>query len=134
MLSIRKLNYQLLNVFLDNDLQIIFVGNGNQLFIQGFKDRMQITSPIYTDPELSLYKAINANKGIQTTIHPRAVWHYIVAIIEKNSSEGLKGDAVQQGGALIINPINQKMIIYTSGVAGDELNVKKIIQQAEIIK
>ena len=114
-------------MFLDNDLQIIFVGNGNQLFIQGFKDRMQITSPIYTDPELSLYKAINANKGIQTTIHPRAVWHYIVAIIEKNSSEGLKGDAVQQGGALIINPINQKMIIYTSGVAGDELNVKKII-------
>jgi hypothetical protein len=121
-------------MFLDNDLQIIFVGNGNQLFIQGFKDRMQIISPIYTDPELSLYKAINSNKGIQTTIHPRAVWHYIVAIIEKNSSEGLKGDAVQQGGALIINPINQKMIIYTSGVAGDELNVKRIIQQAEIIK
>ena len=38
-------------MFLDNDLQIIFVGNGNQLFIQGFKDRMQIISPIETDPE-----------------------------------------------------------------------------------
>tara|TARA_B110000196_G_C21032447_1_gene608258 strand:- start:424 stop:789 length:366 start_codon:yes stop_codon:yes gene_type:complete len=121
-------------MFLDNDLQIIFVGNGNQLFIQGFKNRMQVASPVYTDPELSLYEAINANKGISTTIHPRAVWHYLVAILEKNSGGGLKGDAVQQGGALIINPKNQKMVIYTSGVAGDKLNVQKIIQQAEIIK
>ena len=117
-----------------NDIQIIFIGNGNQLFIEGFKERNNVNNAVYTNPSLELYNSINATNNIWSTIHPRATINYFKAYIQGENYSGLEGDASQQGGAIMLYPEANQLTIYTSGVAGDNIQAKEIVEQFNNMK
>ncbi|MBI51593.1 MAG: hypothetical protein CL779_00035 [Chloroflexi bacterium] len=118
----------------NNDIQIFFVGNGNQLFIEGFKERNNINNPVYTQPSLLLYESINATNSVWSTIHPRATINYFKAYLKGENYSGVEGDTSQQGGAIMIDPQTEQLFIYTSGVAGDNIKAKEIINQFNRMK
>ena len=87
------------------NIQIYLVGNGNPIFIEGFKERFQLYNQpvnIYTDPSLEVYKKARFTRS-KLIAHGPTTWHERVIAFPKGYSNVNQGDNGQMGGSLLVD-------------------------------
>ena len=101
------------------DAQLIIIGNGTAQQAQWFLEETGLDTPVYTDPDLHVYRAIGARRGLRSVLHPMVFVRALEAWRKGHRQSGTMGDATQVGGLLIIQPDGTIPFLHRSSYAGD---------------
>ena len=80
------------------------IGNGSPEQADWFSTRFDPGMPVYTDPELAVYRALGARNSWLGTLHPRSLIAMYRARRHGSRAAGLQGSASQLGGVFLITP------------------------------
>jgi hypothetical protein len=114
--------------------ELVVVGNGAAHFIAGFRELTGFEGPIYTDPSLKVYEAAHLERGVFKVINPKAALSSIRAIARGGKPGRVQGDALQQGGVLVIAPGSELVWQHTSKYPGDNATVDQIVTALQTAK
>ena len=98
---------------------LVVVGNGAPMFIEGFRETTGFTGPIYTDPSLEVYNAAQLKRGLGTMLKLGAVAATVGSLRRGFRQAKTQGDATQQGGVLVIAPDGRILYHHISAYPGD---------------
>jgi len=98
---------------------LVVVGNGAPMFIEGFRETTGFTGPIYTDPSLEVYNAAQLKRGLGTMLKLGAVAATVGSLRRGFRQGKTQGDATQQGGVLVIAPDGRILYHHISAYPGD---------------
>lgn len=106
----------------------MIIGNGTAEQAGWFVDEYAITTPLYTDPSLSIHRAVGARRGggglrmIRNVLRALRKGHFQTRVI---------GDAQQHGGVFVVTPRGEFAYSYVSEVAGDHPDPEDVVQALE---
>lgn len=92
-----------------------------------FRDREGITAPVYTDPRRETYAALGARRSMVSVFDPRAALAMARALASGHTQSATAGDALQQGGELVILPGGDVRFLHLAGYAGDHASVGEVL-------
>lgn len=102
-----------------------FIGNGSVAMANAFKQDFDVRSALYTDPTLEVYARAGMRRGITS------VWKAaknLPRALRAGHIQGLtKGDALQQGGVLVVDGEGAVVFRHNSDVAGDHPDLERVI-------
>lgn len=104
-----------------------FIGNGTSGMANDFREREGITVPVYTDPRRQTYAALGAKRGGLSILHPMTAVAAVRAASEGHVQTATAGDALQQGGELVIEPDGTVRFLHLAGYAGDHASVADVL-------
>src|SRR5574341_2508511 len=107
--------------------ELVFVGNGNRHFAQGFKDEYGIQTPLFVDTKRDAYKALGMRRGLGSTLNPQAAKNAVRALGSGFRQGSVQGDAWQMGGVLVVLPGGAVAYEYLSEAAGDHPPVAEVL-------
>lgn len=114
--------------FRDAGAELAVIGTGNAAMAKAFREDAGIPDiSVYTDEARKAYGAAGFHRGIWPLLQPRAVSNYIRAFLAGYQSGRLQGDALQQGGVLVINPEGVVLYRHASRSSGDHADVGEIL-------
>jgi hypothetical protein len=99
--------------------ELIIIGNGKPHHAESFRRDMQMTSPLYVDPKMGTYRALNLRNGIWYTFTPAAWLMAFRAYRQGYRITGVKSDPWQQGGTFVVLPNGEVPYHYISKHSGD---------------
>ena len=105
------------------------IGPGTVEQAQSFSDSFELKFPLYTDPALCSYRAFELKRKLG--IGPTAVWRYLAAFAGGFRQGWIAGDALQQGGTLLIDQTGTVLWQHTSQGPGDQASSATIMEQVE---
>ena len=105
----------------------MFLGNGESMWAEGFRDRFAPNQRVLSDPKRNAYRATKMAKGAKTTANFGAVKAGIRATAKGFVQGIMRGTANQQGGVLVVTPDNEIVYAYRSAFAGDHPPVAEAI-------
>lgn len=107
---------------------LVFIGNGNRHFAQGFKQDHGITSPLYVDTSRDSYRALGMKRGFFATLGSLATWRNMLRARKQGFRQGrTRGDAWQNGGVLVVEPGGRVAFSHLSREAGDHPPVADVL-------
>jgi hypothetical protein len=98
---------------------VVVVGNGAPMFIQGFRETTGFGGPIYTDPSLEVYTAAQLKRGVGTFLKLGAAKATVGSLARGFRQGRMQGDATQQGGVLVIARDGRVLYHHVSEYPGD---------------
>jgi AhpC/TSA antioxidant enzyme len=98
---------------------LVVIGSGAPMFIEGFRETTGFDGPIYVDPSLEVYKAAELKRGVGTLLNFGAAKATLGSLRRGFRQGRTQGDATQQGGVLVIAPDNRILYHHISQFAGD---------------
>ena len=107
--------------------ELVIVGNGQPKSAAGFKKRLNITTPLYVDPQMDAYRAAGLKRTKLGTIGPLVWVPALKAFITGHHEDGIQGDPYQQGGVFIIMPGDKVVYSHISKRASDRPSISKIL-------
>lgn len=102
------------------------IGNGAPMFIAGFREETGYTGPLYTDPTLKAYEAAQLERGVLSTLNLASLGRSIGSLRRGFRQGRTQGDALQQGGVLVIAPGNRVLWQHVSRGPGDNATAAEI--------
>lgn len=103
----------------------MFVGNGSPAMASAFAEDFDVRSPLYTDPSLSVYAAVGLHRGVGS------LWGTMKAApraLKGGFVQGrTQGDAMQQGGVLVVDREGRELYRHVSAFAGDHPSMDAIL-------
>lgn len=99
--------------------EVHVVGNGAPHFIAGFRELTGYRGSIYTDPERAAYRAAELRRGLSTVLTFGTLRRSIGAFRRGYRQGRTQGDALQQGGTLVIAPDGRILLHHISVGPGD---------------
>jgi hypothetical protein len=109
--------------------ELVAVGNGNVMHLNWFLEELKPDFPIFTDPSTKVYAAAGLKKGILETFGPSAALRGLKSILGGNPQKGVKGDAFQQGGAMIVLRDGTLAWTYVSEGVGDHPPNERVLSK-----
>jgi alkyl-hydroperoxide reductase/thiol specific antioxidant family protein len=107
---------------------IAIIGTGDAASARSFQRDLNIPDvPVFVDPTRRAYELAGFHRGILTLLQPRAIWNYIRAFFVGHRAGRLQGDALQQGGVLIIEPAGSILFRHASRVSGEHPEIEQIL-------
>jgi len=108
--------------------ELIFIGNGNRHFAEGFRNEHGIESPLYVDTQRDSYRALGMKRGVGVTLASTGAWKNMVRALKNGYRQGpTRGDAWQLGGVLVVLPKGRVAYRYLSNEAGDHPPVAEVL-------
>jgi hypothetical protein len=108
--------------------ELVVIGNGSPSFIAGFRETTGYHGPLYTDPSLEVYKAAGLKRGVFKVINPRAAMAALGALRGGHRQGATQGDALQQGGTLVIDRAGVVLWAHVDEYAGDNADPEEIVR------
>ena len=108
--------------------ELYAIGNGAPMFIEGFRETTGFTGPVFTDPSLAVYRAAELRRGVGTIVSLRAAARTVGALRRGFRQGRTEGDALQQGGVLVIAPDGRVLYHHVSASPGDNAPPEEIIR------
>ena len=100
--------------------ELVFIGNGNRHFAEGFKRDHGIECPLYVDTKRESYRALGMKRGLAATLGSPAAWRNMLRALKGGFRQGpTRGDAWQLGGVLVVEPGGRVAYRHLSNAAGD---------------
>jgi hypothetical protein len=103
----------------DAGAELVVVGNGTAQQALWFREATGLTTPVYTDPDLHLYRALGARRGWRAFAHPMVFVRGLQALWGGSRQSGLMGDATQIGALAIVRRDGSIPYLHRSAYAGD---------------
>src|SRR5262249_5567460 len=91
-----------------------------------FVEDLGLTTPVYTDPSLRSYGLAGLKRGVIATFSPRAVGHALRAMKAGFRQTKRQGDALQQGGGLVIQKGGRIVYTHRDNEAGDHAPLDEV--------
>ena len=108
--------------------ELVFVGNGNRHFADGFRKDFAITTPIYVDTKREAYQALGMKRGIRSALASALAWRSGLRALKGGFRQGsTQGDAWQLGGVLVVLTGGRVAYLHRSADAGDHAPVADIL-------
>ena len=111
----------------DAGANLVIIGNGAPTFIAGFRERSGYEGPIYTDPELVAYRALDLRRGARYAIGLKTMASAVSAYRGGFRQARTQGDAWQLGGVFVVSPAGALVFEYRSSHAGDHPPIDDIV-------
>ena len=97
--------------------ELVIIGNGTPEQAGWFVADFTITTPVFTDPSLAVYKAAGTKKP--AFLDPRSFLMSLRAMRKGYRQTKTQGKALQNGGVFVITPSGEVPYRYISDYAGD---------------
>ncbi|GBC60461.1 hypothetical protein DENIS_1414 [Desulfonema ishimotonii] len=107
------------------------IGNGAVSHIAPFRKATGYGGILLTDPELKTYRALNFRSGMGSMIGLKSVAAVVRSVGNGHTGGMIQGNALQQGGALVVGPGNTVRYFYQSREAGDKPPVAELLRAGE---
>ena len=114
-------------------IRVVFVGNGEPEHIDGFRARHQLDPAqalIVSDPELGSYRAAGLHRAVLGTVGARALWAQLRAFGAGYRQYAGDGDALQQGGALVVDARGIVAMVHRSEFIADNADPSDLVEAA----
>ena len=108
--------------------ELIVVGNGTPEQAQWFVEDVEMQTPVFTNPERELYRALGARRGILRALHPMVFVRSISALLRGHRQSGVQGDATQLGGVFVVQEDGGLSYAYRSKFAGDHPSPREVLE------
>lgn len=117
-----------MDTFNKMNVRIVIIGNGFPNFIEGFRNDTGYTGDLFTDPGLKSYQLLNFKKSVSSLLGFKTVKTALHALSTGYMQKGIQGDALQQGGVVVIDSAGAPVYFYANTEAGDHAPIIEIIQ------
>ena len=108
--------------------ELVFVGNGNRYFAQGFREELGLEAPLYVDTRRHAYRALEMKRGVFRTLFSPTAWKHMRRAFRSGFRQGrTRGDAWQLGGVLVVRPGGYVDFVHRSESAGDHPDVAAVL-------
>ena len=107
--------------------RLVFVGSGSAQYARWFQEDYAPGRPVYSDAELVTYRALEARRGLRTSVNARTVWLSVRALLRGFRQGRTQGDQYQQGAVAVIAPGGSMPYLHVSEVAGDHPRPKDVL-------
>jgi hypothetical protein len=108
--------------------ELVVVGNGAPHFMQAFREDTGLDGPLFTDPTLATYRALEFRRGVAATVFSPRTWAHALRAMRAGFRQGrTQGDAFQLGGVLGVRPDGEVVYRYASAEAGDHPPVEELL-------
>ncbi len=109
-------------------VQLYLVGNGSPHYIDGFREITGYTGDIFTDPSLKVFKSAGMIRGLAATFGIRSIKSGFKSMRAGYRQGRTQGDALQQGGALLVSTAGQVLWTHHSQSGGDNVSVDTLLE------
>jgi peroxiredoxin len=109
------------------------VGNGSPAQLAAFLERHALADDAvdaFTDPSLTLYRALELHRSAWSTIGPRALVDMARAMGAGHPHRRVEGDATQQGGAVLVDADGVVRLLRRNRSLGDHVSVPELLDAA----
>lgn len=105
---------------LSKGAELHLIGNGETAHAQAFARVLGLTCPLWTDPSLVTFRALQMKRGFRVSLGSPSTWLATVRAIRQGLRQGrTQGDAWQLGGVLVVRAGGELVYRHTSAFAGD---------------
>jgi hypothetical protein len=105
----------------------VFLGNGEALWAEGFRDQYAPGQRVLSDPKRAAYRQLKMKKGSGSVFNRNSL-KYGARALKKGFIQGkTQGAAAQQGGVVILGPGDVVHYVYRSEVAGDHPDPSEVL-------
>nr|MDQ3068140.1 AhpC/TSA family protein [Acidobacteriota bacterium] len=111
--------------------ELLVVGSGSVDEARAFRDERRLRMPLVTDPALHAYRALGMRRGLGAFFTPAAIGQYLRAMRQGFAQSRVAGDAMQQGGVVVIAPGGSERYRHVSRFAGDHPDPAVILAHCE---
>lgn len=116
-----------MEAFREQGAELYAIGNGRPQFVEGFRETTGYTGPIYTDPSGKVYEKAQLVRSVMGTFGPRSIVNGL-GNLKRGMRQGKRqGDALQQGGALVISRDGQVLFQHQSKAGGDNISPEALL-------
>jgi len=116
-----------LDTFNNINVRVVVIGNGQPNFIDGFRNDTGYKGDLFTDPSLKTYELLNFKKSVGSLLGVKTFKSALDALKSGYLQKGIQGNAFQQGGVVVIHPVDKPVYFYISEKAGDHAPLDEII-------
>lgn len=103
------------------------MGSGLPQYIEGFRETTGYTGSIYTDPSLEVFTKANLIRSTLGTFGLRSVVNGLSSMKKGLRQGKTHGDALQQGGAIVIAKGGDILFQHQSQAGGDNVDPKALL-------
>jgi hypothetical protein len=104
------------------------VGTGAPGFARALRDELGLGDvPVLSDETRRAFQLAGFRRGWIPLLRPRALWKYLRAFLAGYGPRQVQGDALQQGGILIILPGGAVAFSFRSQASGDTPDYEMIL-------
>ena len=103
------------------------MGNGEPGAIAGFRNDTGYPGPVFTDPNRSVYSALELHRGLLHMAGVKSLVKGAKALFSGETQKKTQGDAMQQGGILVVGPGGRVEWFYQSKEPGDYPDAKSLL-------
>jgi hypothetical protein len=108
---------------------LFIVGSGTPEQGRAYRERHHLErATVLTDPSLRSYQLAGFKRGLGTLVAPRALWNYARSALAGSRQRRTQGDALQQGGVLVVRPGGEVAWRFVSRASGDHASPAQIVQ------
>jgi hypothetical protein len=107
--------------------ELVIVGNGSPAQALAFRDAHSLDVPVLADPSLQSYRLAGFKRGLTTLVSPRSLWNYARTLARGYRQSETQGDALQQGGVLVVRPGGELAFRFVSRASGDHAPPARIV-------
>lgn len=108
------------------EAKLAVIGNGETRYMNGFRRKSRYDGPLYTNPSLSVYEALELRRGFRSTFRASTILRGIAAGARGFRQTKTQGDPWQQGGILVVGTDGDIALLFRSDYAGHHLSTGAI--------
>ncbi len=108
--------------------ELLFIGNGNAAQALHFQQMKALEAIVVTDPERTSYRAMGARRSPFRALGKGVLAGLWNARRRNVRSEGLQGDAIQLGAALVVEPPGRVLLSHINSSLGDHPTVDALVE------
>ena len=106
--------------------ELVVIGSGAPFMAKAFVEDLGLTTPVYSDASLASYAIAGMKRGLLATINPKGMFHAWRAFRAGHRQTATRGDALQQGGVLVIAKGGEILYVYRDNEAGDHAPIEDV--------
>lgn len=109
------------------DAQLVAIGNGHEHWARAFREEEGVAFPVYVDPGRQSYEHYGMRRGLTSVLGPRSVKHSLRAMSRGHFQSQTRGDALQNGGVVVLDETGEIVYAHVENEAGDLADLDEVI-------
>jgi hypothetical protein len=111
-------------------VRVAIIGSGGPSFARGFKERLGITIPIYSDQARASYNALGMHRSAWSLIRPEVIWAGAKVLARGIIQRCIQGDNQQQGGVAVVRKGGEIVFLHRARYSGDHARPQTVVDAA----
>jgi hypothetical protein len=110
--------------------EVYAIGSGDLEDLRWFLERQKPEHPLWTSPNLAAYDGAGLVRKMTAVYGPKAVLGYAAAVTRGFTNQGgVKGNVLQQGGALVVMKGGGLAFRHANQFNGDHVDPERIVEE-----